>query len=88
MICTLYILLILVFIILIFPKNLTIFLQQNTKHSTTILILILKFIVSVYHTFSLHFRVFNKKLIKQFNHINSELLRFLKKMAASNPTSH
>ena len=36
MIHTLRLLLILAFILLIFPKNLSIFLQQHTKHSATI----------------------------------------------------
>ena len=36
MIFTLYLLLILALIILIFQKNFTIFLQKHTKHSTTI----------------------------------------------------
>ena len=61
-ICTPYLLLILVFIILISPKNLTIFLQRNTTHSTTTF----KFVVSVYYLFSLHFRIKIKNLIIQF----------------------
>jgi len=50
MIFTLYLLLILAYIIVISPKSLTTVLQQNTQHSATIQIYFV-FVTSVYYLF-------------------------------------
>lgn len=61
MILTLYLLLMPVYIILIFPKNFTIFLQQYTIHSATIQN---EFMVSITNLLSL---IVKKKLNEIFN---------------------
>jgi len=85
MILTLCLLLILAYIILISPKNLSIFLPQFTKHSaTTFKKKVCCF--SALHIF-INFWYKNNKLIIQYSCVISELLRFHYRMASSKPTS-